>query len=81
MTFLGVAWNGSRESMEDFVALHDLTFPSLVDVAGDVFARYDVPQQPAWVFINDQGEVTRVLGSLDSSSLQGYLNDLAPGVA
>jgi len=81
VTFLGVAWNGSREAMEDFVARHNLTFPSMVDVAGDVFGQYDVPLQPAWVFINDQGEVTRVLGSLDSSSLQAYLDDLAPGVS
>lgn len=76
MTFLGVAWNGSREAMQDFVDRHGLSFPSLVDVSGEVFGRYGVPYQPAWMFIDDRGAGTRVLGSLDSSSLQKYLDDL-----
>lgn len=81
MTFLGVAWNGSRQAMQDFVDRHGLTFPSLVDVSGDVFGRYDVPQQPAWVFIDDSGVATRVLGSLGASELQGYIDELAAGAS
>ena len=80
MTFLGVAWNGSRQSMQDFVDRHSLSFPSLVDMEGDVFGRYNVPSQPAWVFIDDQGQVTRVLGSLNASTLQGYIDDLVTSI-
>lgn len=76
MTFLGVAWNGSREAMQAFVERHGLTFPSLVDVAGGVFGRFGVPFQPAWVFIDERGTATRVQGSLDEESLQTYIDEL-----
>lgn len=76
MTFLGVAWNGSREAMQAFVERHGLTFPSLVDVAGDVFGRFGVPFQPAWVFIDERGTATRIQGSLDEESLQTYIDEL-----
>lgn len=81
MTFLGVAWNGSREAMQDFIDRHGLTFPSLMDVSGEVFGRYGVPYQPAWMFIDDRGEGTRVQGSLDSASLQGYLEELVSSIS
>ena len=76
VTVLGVAWNGSRQAMEDFVDRHNLSFPSLVDMSGEVFGRYGIPFQPAWIFLDDQGEMTRVLGSLGAASLQQYINDL-----
>jgi peroxiredoxin len=62
--------------MSDFIARHGLTFPSLRDVAGDVFARYGVPFQPAWVFIDADGKVTKVQGSLDADSLVPLIDDL-----
>lgn len=62
--------------MEDFVGRHNLSFPSLVDISGEVFGRYEIPFQPAWVFIDDQGETTKVLGSLGAASLQQYIDDL-----
>ncbi len=80
MTFLGVAWNGSRQSMQDFVDRHGLTFPSLVDIDGEVFGRYNVPSQPAWAFIDDQGQATTVLGSLSASTLEGYVSQLVESV-
>jgi hypothetical protein len=62
--------------MLDFISRHGLTFPSLRDNAGDVFARYDVPFQPAWVFIAANGDVTRVQGSLDAESLESLIDDV-----
>lgn len=62
--------------MLDFISRHGLTFPSLRDVAGDVFARYDVPFQPAWVFVDADGKVTKVQGSLDAESLVPLIDEL-----
>lgn len=76
VTFLGVAWNGSRQSMQGFVDRHGLTFPSLIDLEGEIFGRYGVPFQPAWVFIDARGTATRVQGSLDAESLQSYIDEL-----
>jgi len=74
--FYGVAWNGSTEYMLEFIDRHGITFPSLLDIAGDVFARYEVPYQPAWVFIDAGGAVTKVQGSLDRDSLEPLIADL-----
>lgn len=74
MTFIGVAWNGSREAMQAFVERHGLSFPNIVDPGGEVFARYGVPSQPAWVFIDADGGATRVQGSLDDQELVAYID-------
>lgn len=74
MTFIGVAWNGSRDAMQAFVERHGLTFPNIVDPSGEVFARYGVPSQPAWVFIDADGGSTRVQGSLDDQELIAYID-------
>ncbi len=66
--------------MRDFIDRHSLTFPSLRDEAGDVFARFGVPFQPAWVFIGTDGSITKVQGSLDAESLAPFIDDLTSGV-
>jgi peroxiredoxin len=38
----GVAWNGSEQSMQEFVDKHQLTFPNIKDNDGLVFAQFDV---------------------------------------
>lgn len=68
--------------MLDFIDRHGLTFPSVVDRPGAVFAGYGVPYQPAWVFIAADGTVTKFQGSLEGSTLAVYLKGLiAPNAA
>ena len=62
--------------MIDFIDRHGLSFPSMDDRTGAVFARYGVPFQPAWVFIDGSGERTRVQGSLDAESLIPYVEQI-----
>jgi peroxiredoxin len=62
--------------MRDFIERHEITFPSLLDDSGNVFARYGIPYQPAWVFIDANGSVTKVQGSLDRESLEPLIADL-----
>lgn len=62
--------------MTSFIDRHRITFPSIVDREGDVFARYGVPYQPAWVFIARDGSWVAVQGSLDRESLAPYVEEL-----
>lgn len=73
MQFVGVAWHGDDESFQAFVDKHGLTFPQISDDAGDVFARFDVPYQPAMAIIDAAGEVTVSLGAVDDSTLDAAL--------
>jgi hypothetical protein len=62
--------------MRAFVERHELTFPSVVDRPGEIFAEYGVPYQPAWVFLASDGTLTRFQGSLDAEALKSYLDAL-----
>ena len=73
---IGVAWNGSEESMQEFVAKHQLTFGNIKDNDGLVFAQFDVAYQPAWVFIQQDGTSETNLGAMDEVTLSKMLNKL-----
>jgi len=72
----GVAWNGSEQSMQEFVAKHQLTFANIKDNEGLVFAQFDVAYQPAWVFIQQDGTSETNLGAMDEVTLSKMLNKL-----
>jgi hypothetical protein len=72
----GVAWNGSEQSMQEFVDKHQLTFPNIKDDDGLVFAQFDVAYQPAWVFIQQDGTSETNLGAMDEVTLIEMLNQL-----
>ena len=64
--------------MQDFVARHQLgEVDHLVDGDGTLWERFGVITQPAWVFIDDDGSVRRVQGSLDEDGLRAQLEELA----
>ena len=42
-----------------------------------VFRRYQVPAQPAWVFIDRAGKHTTVLGEIEPDALKARLLTLA----
>lgn len=77
MQVTGVAWNGSGGDMQDFVNENGLTFTNINDDAGEIFARFGVPYQPAWVFITKDGTVTTKIGVLSDLELEEELNRLA----
>lgn len=62
--------------MLDFVERHGLTFDSLLDGNGDLFARFGVPYQPAWVFVAVDGTVTRAQGTLTADRIDEIVADL-----
>lgn len=75
MAFVGVAWTGNDASFQDFITKHGLTFPQISDDPGNVFARFDVPYQPAMVVVGADGETRQVLGSIDEALLDSILTD------
>ena len=76
VAFVGVAWQGSQQRMQEFVDKHGLTFPNIDDDSAEIFTRFDVPYQPAWVFIAADGSRQRVLGSLEPDGLEQLLQNV-----
>ena len=60
VTFVGVAARSDVAAMQGFVSKYNLTFPMLNDADGSIWARYNVPWQPAYVFYRADGSSTFV---------------------
>jgi hypothetical protein len=63
--------------MQGFIDKYGLSFPQVNDDPADVFARFEVPAQPAWVFISADGEVQQLLGAAPEATLDKILTDLS----
>ena len=55
VTFVGIAAHSDAGAMQNFVSKYNLNFTMLNDADGSIWARYNVPWQPAWVFYNSDG--------------------------
>jgi peroxiredoxin len=75
--FVGVAWHGSNHEFQRFIDEHRLTFPQLSDDAGEIYDRFEIPAQPAFVIVNAAGEVETLFGAADDA----LLDDLLSGAA
>ena len=74
---IGVAWAGSDAAMQAFQDRHGLTFPSVRDDDGSLYARFGVPAQPAWVFVSADGTTDLVLGAMEEDELDARLQALS----
>jgi thiol-disulfide isomerase/thioredoxin len=70
VTFLGVAARSDVAAMESFVSKYNLNFTNLNDVDGSIWARYNVPWQPAYVFYRADGSSTFVNNPTSVMSMQ-----------
>lgn len=52
-----------------------MTFPQISDETGDVFARFEVPTQPAFAIIRPDGEVQTLYGAADDDLIDSLIND------
>lgn len=75
---VGVASRDQVEAMQAFVERHDLSHvPHAADVDGEVWERFGITGQPAWVFVDGEtGAVTREFGALDEAALSEHLEQL-----
>ena len=60
VVFVGVAAHSVVGEMQGFVSKYNLRFTNLNDADGSIWARYNVPWQPAYVFYRADGSSTFV---------------------
>lgn len=73
---VGVAWSGSNDDYAKFIERHQLSFVNLDDSSGEIYRKFEIPYQPAWVFINSDGSVNTRRGALSQSDLETVLAGL-----
>jgi hypothetical protein len=77
VTIVGIPAKDSLEAMRDFVDRHGLgDMPQIADLDEDVWPRFGVGYQPAWVFIDDGGDVRVHAGALAGPDLDAAIADL-----
>lgn len=68
--FVGVAGQARIPAMQEFVDKYHLNgLTQLTDTDGTVWAKFGVTHQPAYAFIDPNGSITVVKGSLSESQL------------
>ncbi len=68
----------STGPMQEFVDEFGLDhFGHAVSEDGSLWQRFGVPYQPAWVFVDADGNAERHVGALDEGTLTGILDDLS----
>ena len=60
VTFVGVAARSDVAAMQGFVSKYGLNFTNLDDADGSIWARFNVPWQPAYLFVKPDGTSTFV---------------------
>jgi thiol-disulfide isomerase/thioredoxin len=77
VTFVGVAARSDVAAMQDFVSKYNLNFTNLNDADGAIWARYNVPWQPAYVFYRADGTSTFVNNPTSAMSEQELADRVA----
>ncbi len=71
MTFVGVPSKDDLAGYRDFVSRHDLAnIVHAIDPDRDIWSRFGVGYQPAWVLINQDGSVEVIAGALGGDALR-----------
>ncbi|MEE6176458.1 protein disulfide oxidoreductase [Mycobacterium sp. 050134] len=70
VTFVGVAAHSDLGAIQGFVSKYNLNFTNLNDADGAIWARYNVPWQPAYVFYRPDGSSTFVNNPTSAMSEQ-----------
>jgi peroxiredoxin len=65
--FVGVAWTGSDDQFENFIERYGLTFPQISDDLGEIYAKFEIPVQPAMGIVLPTGEVQILFGAASGS--------------
>jgi peroxiredoxin len=74
---VGVAWTGSDDDFQGFVDTYDLTFPQISDDPGDVYGRFGIPAQPAFVIVTADGSVETLFGAIEPDLLTQAITEAA----
>ena len=74
VTFVGIAARSDVGAMQDFVSKYHLNFTNLNDADGSLWARFNVPWQPAYLFVKPDGTssfVNNPTSAMSESELAG----------
>ena len=78
--FIGVAGRSDLNDIQKFITSFTVEgFPHVYDSDGTIWTRYGVSSQPAWVFINGNGESQRIFGMLGKTALEENVQQLLTG--
>ena len=67
---------GDPAAMEGFVEHFRIEFPQAVSVDGRLWAEFGVFGQPAWVFVDDSGQIDLYPYELPRDELEQILDEL-----
>lgn len=70
VTFVGVAARSDVGAMQGFVSRYNINFTNLNDADGSLWARFNVPWQPAYLFVRADGTSTFVNNPTSAMSEQ-----------
>ena len=70
VTFVGVSTRADVAAMQGFVSKYNINFTNLNDADGSIWARFNVPWQPAYVLITSNGSSTFVNNPTSAMSQQ-----------
>ena len=70
VAFVGIAAHSDVGAMQNFVSKYNLNFVNLNDANGSIWANYNVPWQPAYVFYRADGSSTFVNNPTSAMSQQ-----------
>jgi thiol-disulfide isomerase/thioredoxin len=70
VTFVGIAGRSDAGSMHDFVTKYNMNFTNLNDADGSLWARFNVPWQPAYLFYRPDGSYSFVNNPTQAMSEQ-----------
>lgn len=70
VTFVGISTRADVQSMQNFVNRYGLNFTNINDADGSIWAMFNVPWQPAYVFLSPNGSSTFVNNPISAMSQQ-----------
>ncbi len=70
VTFVGVAARADVGALQNFVTKYGLNFTNLNDANGSIWAKFNVPWQPAYVFLRPDGTSSFVNNPTSAMSQQ-----------
>lgn len=70
VTFVGIATRADNSALEGFVSKYGLNFTNINDADGSIWAKFNVPWQPAYVFLRPDGSSTFVNNPTSAMSQQ-----------
>lgn len=70
VTFVGIATRADTSALQSFVAKYGLNFTTINDTDGSIWAQFNVPWQPAYVFLRPDGSSTFVNNPTSAMSQQ-----------